>query len=407
MSPPNQSSLFDEFPEREPAPEPAVVAVPVAVASRKAAAAKGPESAARKAFRRRLRRLENLRQELADHRVRLENAVSFRRRELLPLMEQLQRRRPDCLRLLIPWQKSKRLTNRQRRLLRALLASQFDQMLASGPLPEEFHRLYRDLTGEKPIDPGIEAFEVMRSEMRAGLDELGIAFDLSGLRHDLPPEELAAKMAEIEAAIKARMAQVPKDPDPAPPPPPPKKRPKPLSPAQAARAEAKAAQQAKLDEFRERGVGKLYRRLAKALHPDLERDPAERARKVQLMQELTTAYEAGDLYQLLQLEVAWLQAEEISTNAEEHLALYAELLKEQEQELKDAIEDLDDDPRYEEAWMPDGPFGWMRLVNEEDVDYLVALNRQLDQSIQNLQGPHALTEIRDLLKAFAANLDDD
>jgi hypothetical protein len=45
----------------------------------------------------------------------------------------------------------------------------------------------------------------------------------------------------------------------------------------------------------------LYRQLARTHHPDLERDPTAQQHKMTLMQRITEAYEANDLYALLQL----------------------------------------------------------------------------------------------------------
>jgi hypothetical protein len=46
----------------------------------------------------------------------------------------------------------------------------------------------------------------------------------------------------------------------------------------------------RFEQLRRVSIGAIYRRLAKALHPDLERDPDLRERKSTLMQEVTTAY---------------------------------------------------------------------------------------------------------------------
>ena len=45
----------------------------------------------------------------------------------------------------------------------------------------------------------------------------------------------------------------------------------------------------------------IYRQLARTHHPDLERDPTKQADKTAQMQRITEAYEADDLYALLQL----------------------------------------------------------------------------------------------------------
>lgn len=49
----------------------------------------------------------------------------------------------------------------------------------------------------------------------------------------------------------------------------------------------------------------IFRSLARAVHPDQARQEPERARRTEVMKELTRAYEAGDLARLLELESAW------------------------------------------------------------------------------------------------------
>jgi hypothetical protein len=67
-------------------------------------------------------------------------------------------------------------------------------------------------------------------------------------------------------------------------------------------ADARAA-----EEFRKRSIAKLYKQLARVLHPDLEQDRGLQSEKVQLMQELTEAYRQNDLHTLLRLELQWIE----------------------------------------------------------------------------------------------------
>lgn len=50
----------------------------------------------------------------------------------------------------------------------------------------------------------------------------------------------------------------------------------------------------------------LFHRLAEALHPDKVQDEQEKTERTDAMKELTQAYQAGDLAQLLELERTWL-----------------------------------------------------------------------------------------------------
>jgi hypothetical protein len=95
-------------------------------------------------------------------------------------------------------------------------------------------------------------------------------------------------------------------------------------------------------------LGAVYRRLAKELHPDLERDPAEREKKSRVMQEITAAYSRCDLHALLQLEFEWLGRPDgdAARLSHEKLRAYTELLKQQATELADEVQSLRLHPRY-------------------------------------------------------------
>ena len=100
-------------------------------------------------------------------------------------------------------------------------------------------------------------------------------------------------------------------------------------------------------ESSEREVSKalqdVYRQLAIALHPDLEQDPAERARKTALMQQVNVAYEQRDLLQLLELQLRFEQLDPaaIHTLAEDRLHRFNKLLTEQVAQLKAELADVE------------------------------------------------------------------
>ncbi|MCK7595340.1 J domain-containing protein [Pseudomarimonas salicorniae] len=117
----------------------------------------------------------------------------------------------------------------------------------------------------------------------------------------------------------------------------------------------------------------VFRRLASALHPDRETDPAERARKTELMQQANRAYEAKDLMALfrLQVEADQLDPERLAAVPEERLRGYSLLLKEQLATIRAEIANL------QSALLDvfDMPYAALRRFDTRSLDH--SLNEQL------------------------------
>ena len=87
-------------------------------------------------------------------------------------------------------------------------------------------------------------------------------------------------------------------------------------------------------------VREIFRKLASALHPDRETDPAERIIKTGLMQKANQAYAANDLLALLelQLQIEQVDAGHIANASAQRVGHYNKVLAEQLAELKGEIE---------------------------------------------------------------------
>ncbi|MFL6575554.1 MAG: hypothetical protein ACJ8MR_02980 [Povalibacter sp.] len=80
----------------------------------------------------------------------------------------------------------------------------------------------------------------------------------------------------------------------------------------------------------------IYRKLASAVHPDRENDPARREEKNELMQRINQAYAANDLLSLfeIQIEIDMLDADQIGNLGSQRLRHYNRLLSEQLEQLR-------------------------------------------------------------------------
>lgn len=104
------------------------------------------------------------------------------------------------------------------------------------------------------------------------------------------------------------------------------------SPGAVKRAQRKEAE----DALMKQSVKEIYRKLASALHPDRETDPAERKRKTALMQRVNVAYQKNDLLGLLelQLEIEQIDQAAIDGLGDERIAQFNAVLRAQVQELE-------------------------------------------------------------------------
>jgi hypothetical protein len=138
------------------------------------------------------------------------------------------------------------------------------------------------------------------------------------------------------------------------------------------------------EEFRKRSIANIYKQLARVLHPDFERDAERQKQKLQLMQELTTAFRENDLHTLLRLEMEWIANEggNLERLTDEKLGVYNEVLAGQVEGLEKRLRDLAFHPRYRPIVVFD-----CGLLQEVDGPDKV---RQLDESIAELERSLAL-----------------
>ena len=69
-----------------------------------------------------------------------------------------------------------------------------------------------------------------------------------------------------------------------------------------AKAAAREEREERVIEGGARSMREVFRKLVSELHPDRETDPAEHARKTDLMQKVNKAYKTGDLFTLLEMQ---------------------------------------------------------------------------------------------------------
>ncbi|WP_426062206.1 J domain-containing protein [Hymenobacter sp. B1770] len=158
--------------------------------------------------------------------------------------------------------------------------------------------------------------------------------------------------------------------------------------AQRAKQAAEQADQKQLES----NAKTIYRQLARTHHPDLERDPEKQADKTAQMQRITEAYEADDLYTLLQLLA---ESGPADAESDDVLARYTRALLQQQITLKQEMNEV----KY-------GPTGFQGASAKKQEAELRQLKRDLRAEAEYVQHVGVLLRepdgLRDVLRQLAA-----
>jgi hypothetical protein len=208
-------------------------------------------------------------------------------------------------------------TKTERTQLAALAVEHARAVLERAPHDADVKAVYNrhthgDFDAERADEESYQA-----TVMQSILEEHGLELDRE---YDTLEElETAARaaQAEREAADEARRTR------------------RKNSAKQVAAEERKAAASAQAGK----ALQEIYRQLVRALHPDHEQDPVERARKTALMQEVNVAYERDDLLALLELQLRFEQIDRahIGSLAEGRLDHFLKLLTAQVAQLREEL----------------------------------------------------------------------
>lgn len=305
-----QETLFEDS-----ADEDRVSVVPLAVDGSAPSLSK-----AQKQFNKWIAKIDTQRREIALWRAFIPLHLQRCAAEMDPLAAQVRERRIAMVRLLDGFIDGRGLTRMQKAKAGDILLGQLRLLLDEAVDPElsTLYDKYNDVSHADEQEFAKEMLREFASEefgVDIGDDHLGAS----------TPQELAERIAETLDAQQAETA---------------------LPPKGSAKKSAKAIEREKLREQAEKAakqsVRDIYRKLVSELHPDREPDLNERARKTALMQKVNQAYEAGDLLALLELQLTIEQIDQagLASMAQERLAHFNLVLREQSERLRDELSDL-------------------------------------------------------------------
>jgi hypothetical protein len=378
MSPSPQSLFDDNDLAREPSDR-ALVIRPTATR---------PLTKQERAYNRALTRVQTLRLRLEGEKRRLDQALVFHAQEVRPRVERAVGLRGQLVRAIAPFLDDRRLKPSDCTVLRAILVEQLDDIVAHvDVLDSDLQALFERLHGITYAQAVQEDIDEVRSGMAAMFDELGIDVNVPDLRADMSDEEMAAAAAHLVDRL-SRHAEAPGVDE--------------QSRRKSKRELREEERARRFAEMRKDSLGAVYKRLVKALHPDLESDAAERQKKSVVMQEVTAAYTRRDLHTLLRLELEWINGAHGDTArlSDEKLRAYTELLREQAAEIEAECEALRFHPRYA-VLITDDPFGAARLIDGPSeaarLDFVI---EQVGIGIDRMTAGQPLQEVRGAIREY-------
>lgn len=286
-----------------------------------AAQAALPLTKAQKTFNSLIKKIGVQRTALADWMAGMETFHQTYNHDLVPLLDQEAALRRAFAVQLDRVYDQKGVTKAKKRTLSMLIAGISEAILVREPDPEA-KVLYYKHTQSDWDEEQAQWQAAMKAQLEASFGvELEDEMDLSS------PEGILAEIqrtlaAQDEARQQAKQARQ-------------KTTPKKQTAAQAKQAEKEAAQAAAQKEM-SLSIREVYRKLASALHPDREPDPAEKTRKTTLMQAVNEAYDKSDLLKLLELQLAIEQIDQdhLANVNPVRLTHYIAILREQLAELE-------------------------------------------------------------------------
>ena len=276
-----------------------------------------------KEFNRRVKKVNKLKNELEELEQLLPQISQKYQEDIVPLQQQVIQQKVSLVKLLDKAYDMKFFRVREKEKIRDLLLNHASELINEFD-QEELIPIY-DKHNEFSFGEESGQFNDLGKDMAEEMfrNMFGVDMDLEDV--DLNDFEEVGKRFREQMHQKQEQAENRK-----------KRRKK--TKAQQAKEEREAQEAKSISK----STREIYMKLVREFHPDREKDEKKQAEMTTIMQRITEAYKAGDLYQLLRLEMELLQGVEERLNelSDEQLKHYNKLLKEQENELEVKISSL-------------------------------------------------------------------
>jgi hypothetical protein len=280
-------------------------------------------SKAQKTFNKLIQKIGKQREQLTAWQATIPLYQQKYASEFDPLLQTFNQHRVKLVHMLDQAYPEKILSKTDKAKIRDIICS-ITAELISGNADEELKSLYNKYSETNFDEEAEEENKAIKSMMESMLGiELGDEVDFTSPEKMFThaEEQLKKKLAEVEKDRQAYEERRSKR-------------------KKSAKQLAKEARLQTEEQNVSQSIREVFRKLASALHPDKEQDPAERERKTALMQKANVAYGNKNLLQLLELQLELEQIDQASINAisEDRLKHYNKVLAEQSSELQQEID---------------------------------------------------------------------
>lgn len=346
---------------------------------------KAIQSKAQKEFNRLTKKIESAEKEIKELRAAGTTFSQRAQQEMTPLLDQMTELQTQLVRIYDRAYDQKDFKKTEKKKLAHLIETLALEVLERNE-DDEIKAIY-DKYSEMGYDDEVkQAQEEEVDALKSMLNQFGIEVDIDMNNPAQTMASVEEKIREAQEAEEQRAREAQE-----------RRAKKPKTEKQQAR-DAKKEEEARNIT---KSVRTLYMDLVKAFHPDREIDEAEKARKTEIMQRVTQAYEASDLLALLRLQLEFnrIDQDHLETLADEQLKYYNKILKEQAQELDEELYEI----QMQLGRMAGVMFGMVHSATQLEYKFRTDLNnlkKQIKQTKSDVDLLSDLFVLKQWLKTY-------
>jgi hypothetical protein len=316
-------------------------------------------------------KIEKLEKELIDSEIRLNQILEYYSKLVIPAQKETAKQRFELVKAIDQKVAPYKLGKVQTQKVQELILDQFDdacQHIQPEEDTQEVFNRWSDISFQDELQRQQDEMKDMVEDYL--FSQMGMDIDLS--EFDDSPEGQAKLFERMKAEWeKQQEYEEPRQ-----------------NKAKTKKQSAKEEKEKLQEEIKTKSLRSIYYSLAKMLHPDLEQDIDLKVKKEDALKKVTVAFENKDLSTLLKLEMEWIhkESEHLEQLSEDKLKIYIDVLKQQEKELKEELDLLYMNPRFQEiSSFADYKTNEAQVIFEETVRTLTKQQKSIVKTIKDIE----------------------